>query len=56
MPGPRHSASDDSSKILFNITQEEIPIMKKKLNTVEFSGTKEQEQKLISIIADYKDV
>ena len=30
--------------------------MKKKLTTVEFRGTKEQEQKLISIIADYKDV
>ena len=30
--------------------------MKKKLTTVEFRGTKEQEQKLVSIIADYKDV
>lgn len=30
--------------------------MKKKLTTVEFRGTKEQEQKLVSIIADYKDM
>lgn len=30
--------------------------MKKKLTTVEFHGTKEQEEKLVSIIAGYKDV
>ncbi len=30
--------------------------MKKKLTTVEFHGTKEQEQKLVALIADYKDV
>ena len=30
--------------------------MKKKLTTVEFRGTKAQEQKLVSIIADYKDM